>query len=184
MTWESKNCHNIMEKYLSSFKESLAKVRVGRASTGLVESIQVEVYGQKMKLFQVASIDIAGDMILLIKPFDSANLNQIQKAIQVADIGLSCRSDGGALTAEVPRMNEDSRNRIIKSIKEMLEDAKIRIRSIRRDEMEVLKSAQKDKEISEDEFNRNSRKVQDLTNDYISKIEETTEKKIVSIKKV
>jgi ribosome recycling factor len=155
----------------------LAKVRAGRANPALLDGVRVEAYGVQMSLREVATVSTADARLLIVKPFDAGNLSPIEKAIMNAGLGLNPSSDGVILRVPIPPLTEERRKALVKQVRDLAEDAKIAIRAGRRDANDMLKEAEKDKEISEDELKRGLEQVQELTNTYVKQVDDVVGKK-------
>lgn len=155
----------------------LAKVRAGRANPALLDGVRVEAYGVQMSLKEVATVSTADARMLIVKPFDANNLSPIEKSIMNAGLGLNPSSDGVVLRVPIPPLTEERRKGLVKQVKDLAEDAKIGVRAGRRDANDLLKNAEKDKEISEDELKKGLDRVQELTNTYVKQIDDVVSKK-------
>lgn len=155
-----------MEKATSILKHALAGIRTGRATPGLVDSVRVEAYGSQSPLKQLASIAAPEPTQLVIRPFDTGTIKDIEKAIVASDLGLNPQSDGKIIRINIPQLSTDVRKKMVARIKELAEEAKISIRNIRRDANKAIEAAEKDKEISEDDRDRLKEDVQELTKKY------------------
>lgn len=173
-----------MNKTIDVFEENLSEIRAGRANPNILNKVSVEYYGTETPINQVAGISVPEPRMILIQPWDMGVLKEIEKAIQKADIGLNPMNDGKVIRLVFPELTEERRKEIVKDIKKMAEEAKVAIRAIRRDEMDNVKSAQKNNEITEDELSVAENKIQKITDSYIEKIDElleNKEKEIMSI---
>lgn len=155
----------------------LAKVRAGRANPALLDGVRIEAYGVQMSLREVATVSTADARLLIVKPYDANNLSAIERAIMNAGLGLNPSSDGVILRVPIPPLTEERRKALVKQARDLAEDAKIAIRAGRRDANDLLKNAEKDKEISEDELERGLSQVQDLTNAFVKQVDEAVGKK-------
>jgi ribosome recycling factor len=155
----------------------LAKVRAGRANPALLDGVRVEAYGVQMSLREVATVSTADARMLIVKPFDAGNLSPIEKAIMNAGLGLNPSSDGVILRVPIPPLTEERRKSLVKQVKDFGEDAKIAIRAGRRDANDMLKEAEKDREISEDQLKKGLDKVQELTNGFVKQVDDLVGKK-------
>ena len=155
----------------------LAKVRAGRASPELLNGVMVDAYGSKMPLNQVSTVSAADARLLVVKPWDRNMIGAIEKAIHAASLGLNPSSDGVVLRLPIPPLTEERRRSLVKQAKDLGEQAKIAIRQGRRDANDLLKQAEKDKEISEDDLKRGLDKVQELTNSYVKQVDESVKRK-------
>jgi ribosome recycling factor len=163
-----------MDKAINVFNRDLSRVRTGRASTALLEGINVDYYGTSMPLNQVASIAVPESRLLTIQPWDSKILGDIEKAILKSDLGLTPNNDGKIIRVNVPPLTEERRKELVKLVKKMAEDCKIAIRNVRREAIDFLKNQKKAKEISEDDLFKFQDEVQKLTDDHIKKVESIT----------
>lgn len=161
-----------MEKAIEALKKQLAAIRTGRANTALLEPVRVSYYGSMTPLNQVASVTIADARLIVVKPWEKNLLKDIEKAIVDANLGLMPSNDGEVVRVPVPALSEERRKDYVKQAKSKGEDAKVAIRNARRDANEMLKSATKDGEISEDDEKRGLKTVQDLTDAYVKKVDE------------
>ena len=155
-----------MEKAISVLKHALSGIRTGRATPGLVDSVRVEAYGSQSPLKQLASIGAPEPNQLVIRPYDAATIKDIEKAIVASDLGLNPQNDGKIIRINIPPLSTDVRKKMVARIKELAEEAKIAIRAIRRDANKLIETAEKDKEISEDDRDRLKDEVQELTKKY------------------
>jgi len=167
---------------VDSLKSDLAGLRTGRANTGLLDPVQVEVYGSLMPLNQVATVSAPEPRMLSVQVWDRANVNAVEKGIAKSNLGLNPMTDGQTLRLPLPDLTEERRRDLAKLASQYSEKAKIAIRNIRRDGMEALKEDEKKKDISEDERKRLEEEVQTLTDKYVAdadKVTETKEKEIL-----
>ena len=155
-----------MEKAISVLKHSLSGIRTGRATPGLVDSVRVEAYGSQSPLKQLASIGAPEPSQLVIRPYDAGTIKEIEKAIVASDLGLNPQNDGKIIRINIPPLSTDVRKKMVSRIKELAEEAKIAVRSIRRDANKAIETAEKDKEISEDDRDKMKDDVQELTKKY------------------
>ncbi|MBA4422567.1 MAG: ribosome recycling factor [Syntrophus sp. (in: bacteria)] len=173
-----------MEKAILAVEKSFSKVRTGRASLSLLDGIRVEYYGTLTPLNQVASLSIPESRLIVISPWDSSVLGAIEKAIQKSDLGLMPNNDGKLIRLAIPVLTEERRRELVKVVRKMAEECKVKQRNIRRDANEQLKALKKDNEISEDELYQFQEEVQKLTDRYIAKADEiltVKEKEIMEI---
>ncbi len=155
-----------MEKAVGVLKNALSGIRTGRATPGLVDSVRVEVYGSQTPLKQLASIGAPEPNQLVIRPYDASTIKEIEKAIVASDLGLNPQNDGKIIRINIPALSTDVRKKLVARIKELAEEAKIAVRSIRRDANKLIETAEKEKEISEDDCTRLKDEVQELTKKY------------------
>lgn len=155
-----------MDKAISVLKNALAGIRTGRATPGLVDSVRVEAYGSQSPLKQLASVGAPEPNQLVIRPFDASTIKDIEKAIVASDLGLNPQNDGRIIRINIPPLSTDVRKKMVARIKELAEEAKIAIRSIRRDANKALETAEKEKLIGEDDRDTFKEQVQELTKKY------------------
>lgn len=146
-------------------------VRTGKASAGLVENVQVDVYGSSMRIRELAGITTPESRVIMIQPWDATTLHAIEKAIMKANLGLNPAVDKKFIRIVLPELSTERRNEFVKIVKKMTEDARVAIRHVRRDGMEALKKAAKDGGVTEDEVEHAEKEIQKLTDQYIGKLE-------------
>jgi ribosome recycling factor len=161
------DCKARMQKSIDSLEKDFSKLRTGRASTALVDSILVEYYGTPTPLNQVASVSIPDSRSISISPWDRSAFAGIEKAILKSDLGLTPVNDGRAIRINIPPLTEDRRKELVKMAKKYTEETKVAIRNVRRDLNDTLKKMESDKEISEDEMHRAQDEVQKITDDFV-----------------
>ena len=166
-----------MDKSVKAFQNEIAKVRTGRASVALVDSIKVDYYGSLMPLNQMATITVADARLIVIQPWDPSAIGAIEKAIQRSDLGLSPTNDGKVIRLSVPPLTEERRKELVRLVRKMAEEARVAVRNIRRDTLDDLKELKKEGEISEDDFYRAQDQLQKITDKHISKIDKILEEK-------
>lgn len=173
-----------MEKSVDSLRKEYQKVRTGRATTALLDDIKVNYYDVPTAINQVASLSVPEARVIVIQPWEAKLIPVVEKAILNANIGLTPTNDGKVIRLALPPLTEERRKEIVKSLRKMAEDAKIAVRNIRRDAIDDLKKLEKDKKISEDDLKRAEKDVQDVTNNFVSKIDEvlaTKEKEVMEV---
>ncbi len=161
-----------MGKSQKAFENEMSKIRTGRASTALLDSVKVDYYGTLTPLTQMATVSIPESRLLTIKPWDVSVIGQVEKAILKANLGLTPSNDGKLIRISIPPLTEDRRKEIVKNIAKICEDYKVAVRNIRRDSNEMLKDLQKDGDISEDDSFKAQKQVQESTDVYIKKLDE------------
>ncbi len=161
-----------MEKSLHSLLHEISKIRTGRANPALLESINVEYYGTPTPLKKLATINAPEARLLTVQPFDPSVLGDIERAILKSDVGLSPANDGKILRLPIPELTEERRHELVKLVKKQGEDHKVGVRSARRDGVAMLKDLEKDGDLAEDESRLGQKKVQDLTDVYVTRIDE------------
>lgn len=166
-----------MEKSISSLESSLQKIRTGRANPSLLDAIQIDYYGNMTPLSQVSNISVQDAKTLLISPWEKNLVPDIEKAIQSSDLGINPATSGDVIRVILPDLTEETRRDLIKVAKSEAENSKIALRNQRRDANGLLKEYVKEKEISEDDERRGQEIIQNLTDDFISKVEQLLELK-------
>jgi len=179
-----KNLDERMDKALGNVKREFATVRAGRASTALLDRVQVEYYGSMMPINQVGSVSAPEPRLLVITPWDKGALAAIEKAITKSDLGLTPTNDGTVIRIAIPQLTEQRRQELVKQVKKMAEEGRVAIRNIRRDANDDLKKLEKSGDISEDDSRRAQEKVQNTTNKFIADIDKTLEAKEAEIMEV
>ncbi|MCH5293713.1 MAG: ribosome recycling factor [Treponema sp.] len=166
----AENNEERMEKTISALKDSLNTIRTGRASAAIFDKVRVDYYGAKSPLNQVATIAIPEARSVIITPFDKSLISEIEKAIQVADLGLNPSNDGKVIRISIPALTADRRKELVKQAKTIAENSRTSIRNIRRDGNDELKKQQKSGELTEDGLKTETDKLQKLTDKYIEEI--------------
>jgi ribosome recycling factor len=159
------------------FRKDLSKMRTGRANLSLFEDIKVDYYGTQTPINQVATLGVPDPTLISIQPYDPSFLENIEKAIQNADLGLNPINDGKQLKVPIPPLDEERRKELAKHIRGLLEEEKTAIRIMRREAKEEIEFLEKEKEITEDDKFWGYDKLQEITDQYIKKIEELAEAK-------
>jgi ribosome recycling factor len=175
-----------MQKAVEHAIHEFAAVRTGKASPSLVEGLDVHVtsYGSHMKLKQIAMITTPDPRLIRIEPFDSSTLHDIDRAIRESRLGLNGSIEGKVIRLPVPVLSQERREQMVKLVRQMGEEAKVRVRSARRDAMETLKKGQKDGDITEDDLRRLEKEVQNLTDKSVAEIEQhiaSKEKEVLTV---
>lgn len=166
-----------MQKAVETLKSDLAAIRTGRASSALVERIQVDYYGTPTPINQVASISVPEARLLVIQPWDRKMLLDIEKAIQKSDLGINPNNDGQVIRLNIPPMTEERRRDLVKSLHKKMDEHKVAVRNIRRDVQDKLRDREKKKEVSEDELKRSTERLQKLTDRYIDEMDKVGKSK-------
>lgn len=172
-----KSTDDKMKKSVEHLETEFSEIRAGRANPAVLDKIRVDYYGAPTAINQLAAVSVTEARTLIIQPWDASVLRSIEKAIQTSDIGINPQNDGKIIRMVFPPLTEDRRKGIVKDVAKMGEDAKVAIRSIRREAMEKLKAMKKKSEITEDDQKTGEKKIQDLTDKHIKTIESLTEKK-------
>ena len=173
-----------MDKTISVFEENLSEVRAGRANPAILNKITVSYYGVPTPINQVAGISVPEARMILIQPWDTSLLKEIEKEILKSDIGINPNNDGKVIRLIFPELNEERRKELVKDIRKLAEEAKVAIRSIRRDAMDEAKEMQKKSEITEDDLKNEENEIQKLTDKKVEEIDNmlaNKEKEIMSI---
>jgi len=173
-----------MEKTLGVLKNEFQKIRTGRASTGILDSITVEYYGNTSSLSQVATLAVPEARTITITPWEAKIIPTIEKAIMNANIGLTPSNDGKSIRLNLPPLTEERRKEIVKGLRKKAEEDKIAIRNIRRDAIDKMKKLEKDKAITEDELKKHEKEIQEITKSFESRIDEAVahkEKEVLEV---
>ncbi len=161
-----------MEKTVEHFRRELAGIRAGRANPSLLDKIRVEYYGEATPLNQLASIGVPEPRLLVIQPWDKTAIPAIEKALLKSDLGITPTNDGNVVRLAIPQLTEERRQELVKMIRKKTEEQRVAIRNIRRDANDMVKSFQKDGEITEDDAHRGTDEVQKLTDKYIGLVDD------------
>ncbi|MAJ64098.1 MAG: ribosome recycling factor [Alphaproteobacteria bacterium] len=170
---DMKDLKRRMEGALENFHKELAGLRTGRASVSLLEPVQVDAYGSKMPLNQVASVSAPEPRLLTVQVWDAGQAKAVEKAIREAGLGLNPQGEGTMIRVPIPDLNEERRNELVKVAGKYAEQTRIAIRNIRRDGMDTLKRLEKDSEISQDDRKSMSDDIQSITDEYVKKVDDT-----------
>lgn len=173
-----------MERSVESTRHEFTTVRTGRASTSLLDRIQVEAYGSKLPLNQVATVSAPEARLLVIMPFDRGTMKDIERAIQESDLGLTPGNDGKLIRLPIPQLTEDRRREFVKVVRGLAEDGRVAIRNVRRDALQHLKEAERDGEAGADDTRRGEERVQKLTDEHIGAIDSAAKTKEAEILEV
>ena len=173
-----------MEKAIDALKKDFTKVRTGRASVALLDDVKVDYYGTPTPLNQVGTLAVPEPRLITIQPWEKKLIPEIERAIFKSDLGLNPTSDGALVRIVIPPLTEERRKEMVKLVKRMGEETKIVLRNVRRDANDGLKKMEKNKEISEDDLKRGEKEIQDLTDQYVKKVDEVVtvkEKEVMEI---
>lgn len=173
-----------MEKAVDYMTHEFATVRTGKASPALVENLDVEAYGSMMKLKQVALITTPEPRLLVIQPFDAATVKPIEKALKESKLGINPNVDGKIIRLPIPELSEERRRDLVKTLKTLAEEARVRVRGHRRDGIDEAKKIQKAGEISEDDLRDLEAEIQKLTDAHVKKIEDAFSHKEAEIMRI
>ncbi|MEW8993463.1 ribosome recycling factor [Clostridium sp.] len=179
-----KNADEKMNKTILSLQNELGTLKAGRANPTMLDRILVESYGTMVPLNQVGNISAPEPRVLLIQPWDKSCMKDIEKAILKSDLGINPSNDGQVIRLIVPELTEETRKNLVKSVKKCGEDAKVAIRSIRRDANDKIKNLKKNNEISEDESKKAEDQIQKETDKFVKLIDKAIEEKEKSIMSV
>ena len=173
-----------MDKALDFMKHEFSSVRTGKASPALVEGIDVDAYGSVMKLKQLALISTPEPRLLVIQPFDAATTKPIEKAINESKIGITPSVDGKLIRLPIPELSEERRKDLVKTIKTMAEETRVRIRAARRHAMDTAKKMQKEGGLTEDDLKDAETQIQKLTDKYVADVDSQVAAKESDIMKI
>ncbi|WP_017753788.1 ribosome recycling factor [Calidifontibacillus oryziterrae] len=179
-----RNTKEKMNKAIQAYKRELATVRAGRANPSILDRVQVDYYGAPTPLNQLSSITVPEARLLVIQPYDKSVLQEIEKAIQKADLGLNPTNDGSIIRISIPPLTEERRKALVKDVKAMAEEAKVALRNIRRDANDELKKLEKDGQITEDDHRSYTEDVQKETDNHVKEIDNITKEKEKEIMEV
>ncbi|MBV8816980.1 MAG: ribosome recycling factor [Acidobacteriaceae bacterium] len=174
-----------MEKAVAAFQHDMSNIRTGRASISLLDNIRVDYYGTPTPLNQVATLHVPEPGLITIQPWDTSQINPIEKAIRTSDLGLNPGNDGKLIRVPIPPLTAERRKDLVKKLHHVAEDHRVAMRNVRRDANEHVKKLVKDKLISEDEDRRAHDEIQKMTDGYIAKLDTATrtkEKEITELK--
>lgn len=173
-----------MAKSENAFETELGKVRTGRASQSMLDNVRLDYYGTQTPLPQMATVSVPESRMLIVKPWDASVLNEVEKAILKANLGLTPSNDGKLIRISIPPLTEERRKEIVKTVSKTCEDYKVAVRNIRRDSNEMLKELQKEGDISEDDSFKAQKLVQEYTDAAIKKLDNIFAAKEIEILEV
>jgi len=179
-----KNAEEEMKKTINSYKKYLTTVKTGRAHTSIFENLRVESYGQQMQLKQIASITTPDATTVIIQPWDTSIIKEIEKAILKENMGFTPQNDGKVIKIIIPPMTEEDRKKVVKLMKQETESYRVAIRNARKKALRTVKDMEKEKVVSEDESKNAEKDVQKLVEKYTKKIDDmfaSKEKEILNI---
>jgi len=166
-----------MDGSVGALRKELSKLRTGRASTSLLEHIMVEYYGATTPLIQLATLSAPEPRLLVIQPFDRSAMGEIEKAILKSDLGLTPSNDGKVVRIPIPQLTEERRKELVKHVKKIAEEYRVSVRNHRRDAIEQLKEAEKNKEITADDHKHGQDRVQKITDEFIGRVDKIVKAK-------
>ena len=178
------NAKEKMEKTLNVLDSQFAAIRAGRANPAVLNPIQVDYYGTPTPIAQMAAVSVQDARILVIQPYDATSLKSIEKAIQASDLGINPNNDGSVIRLAFPQLTEERRKELSKDIKKLGEEAKVAVRSIRRDANDKVKAMKKNSEVTEDDVKNFDKDIQKLTDKYIENVDKAVavkEKEIMTV---
>lgn len=179
-----KESQSRMEKVIEKAKKEFATIRTGRATPSLLEGLKADYYGVPTPINQMAKISVPEPRQLVIQPWDKNAIKPIEKAILKSDLGLNPNVDSDLIRLIIPQLTEERRKELVRLVRKKAEEQRVAIRNIRREANETLKEMENDGDISEDNYHRGLENVQELTNEYIEKIDELLEEKEAEIMEV
>jgi len=166
-----------MEKCVDDMRQNLATIRTGRASVSILDHIQANYYGTATPLHQMASLSTPDPTLIVIQPWDPSTISAIEKAILTSDLGLNPTNDGKVIRLSIPPLTQERRQQLAKSVGHIGEQHRVAVRQVRHEANDLIKALQKDKQISEDEGKEALKKIQEMTNAHIEKIDALQKKK-------
>ena len=173
-----------MDKSVEAAQTEFTTLRTGRASPALLDRIQIDYYGSKTPLKQLATINAPEPRLLTIQPFDPSSLQSIERAIQESDLGLTPSNDGKVIRLPIPQLTEERRKELVKIVRGLAEDGRVAVRNVRRDAMHHLKELVRNGDVGDDDERRAEEKVQKLTDEHVAKIDELLKRKEAEIMEV
>ena len=173
-----------MDRAIDAFKRDLTQLRTGRATTAMVENVEVDYYGNMTPLKQIASISIPDARAIIIQPWDVGSLREIEKSLMSSEMGFNPSNDGATITVAIPQLTQERRLEMVKLLKRKVEDGKVSVRNVRRDSLESLRKLEKDKSISQDDGRRAQEQLQKTTDGFTKQIDETGSAKEAEILQV
>lgn len=179
-----KEARDKMDKCVEAFHQEMDNIRSGHATAGLLDVVEVEVYGSRMKVNQLGTVTVPDPNMVVVELWDKSQLSVVEKAIQQSPLGLNPSNDGRVIRIPIPKLSEERRRELVKAAKEHVEQAKVAVRNVRRHAIEALKKLQKDGEIPEDDAHRMTEDIQKYTDDHVDAIDATFKAKEAAIMEV
>ena len=173
-----------MDKVVSVYEEDLKTIRAGRATPAVLDKVMVDYYGTPTPIVQLGSISVPEPRMLLIQPWDATATSAIEKAIQKSELGLTPTNDGKAIRLSFPPLTEERRKELVKTVKKRAEEAKVAVRTVRRDAIEDYKELKKKSEITEDDLKNIEKDIQNMTDKFVKELDvlaEAKEKEILEV---
>lgn len=184
MSADEQDLKRRMDGALEALKREFAGLRTGRASTSLLENVQVDAYGAAMPMNQVASVSVPEPRLLAVQVWDNGNIKAVEKAIIDSELGLNPQTEGNLIRVPIPELSEERREEMTKVAAKYAEQARVAVRNVRRDGMDSLKKLEKDSDISQDEHRARGDDIQQMTDNHINTIDELLEAKEQEIMQV
>ena len=166
-----------MKKAVDSFKRDLQKIRTGRANAAMLDTIKVDYYGTPTPVNQVATVQVVDARLITVKPWEKYMIAVIDKAIRASDLGINPVADSELVRLPIPPLTQERRKELAKVVNKQTEEARVAVRSARRDAMDMIKDAEKDKQITEDQRKDGEKRIQDLTDKYIAMVDDVAKAK-------
>ena len=173
-----------MDRAIDAFKRDLTQLRTGRATSAMVENVEVDYYGNMTPLKQIASITVPDSRAIMIQPWDAGSMREIEKSLMASEMGFNPSNDGAVITVPIPQLTQERRLEMVKLLKRKIEDGKVSIRNVRRDSLESLRKLEKDKSICQDDGRRAQDQLQKTTDGFTKQIDETGSAKEAEILQV
>lgn len=171
MQTQLKKADETMGRRVDHMCKEFSEIRAGRANPAVLDKVKVDYYGAPTPVNQLAAVSVTEARTLTVQPWDASVLRQIEKAIQVSDIGINPQNDGKVIRLIFPPLTEDRRKEIVKDVQKIAEDTKVQVRNVRRDAIDKLKAMKKAGELTEDDLKQGEKKTQDLTDKYIKEVD-------------
>jgi len=166
-----------MQKTVSVLEEEFSTIRVGRANPRVLDRLTVNYYGSEVPISQVGNVTVPEPRLLMITPWESAMLKEVEKAIIASDLGLNPTNDGKVIRLSFPELTEERRKQLTKDVKKKGEDAKVAIRNLRREAMDAYKKAEKKSDLTEDDVKDLEKEIQTLTDKYVAELDKRVDDK-------
>ena len=166
-----------MKKSILKAEEELASIRTGKASPSLLDSVKVDYYGSPVPIKQIANVAVPDARLIIVQPWEKPMVPEVVKAIQSSNLGLNPQSDGNFIRIPLPPLTEERRLELVKMVKQLVEDGRVAVRNVRRDANEKLKKLEKSHDISEDDYHRYHKEIQELTDDSIKELDKISDSK-------
>jgi len=173
----TKDCEDGMKKAVDSFKRDLQKIRTGRANTAMLDGIKVDYYGTPTPVNQVATVQVVDARLITVKPWEKNMIAVIDKAIRASDLGINPVADSELVRLPIPPLTQERRRDLAKAVGKQTEEARVAVRAARRDAMDMIKDAEKEKQVSEDERKKGETTIQTLTDKYIGMVDDVAKAK-------